>query len=289
MKISIVIPAWKSKELLEKNLPFIIKTKPFEIIVVEDCSNDGTKEFLVKNYPEIKMVVHTTNLGFAKACNDGVSQASGEIVILLNSDVVPKENFLKSIDNDFKDSKIFGVSLHEEQWSWARGYWHKGFVEHEPGVKTLGYHDSFWASGGSAAFRKSVWVELNGFDDLYYPFYWEDIDISYRAWKRGYRIIWDPLAIVYHKHEGTIGKHFSKTKVDNISQRNQLLFIWKNITDSQMMKEHLKYLIIRLIKSPGFVKPLINALFKLPEAIRERKIEVTQGTVGDKEIFELFK
>jgi len=287
MKFSIIIPNWNGKKLLEKNLPKVLETGADEVIIADDGSKDGSVEFIKEKFPQIKVFSHK-RLGFAKNCNRAVKRAQGDIIILLNNDVLPNKDFLNPLRFDFQDQKLFAVSFNEPQFSWAEAKWEKGFIHHNPGEKTKQKHISFWASGGSAAFRKDLWEKLGGFDNLYSPFYWEDVDLSYRAWKRGFRIIWDPQAIVNHKHEGTIGTNFSKKYIDFISQRNQLLFIWKNITDFRMFTEHKIYLWKKIIKEPGFIKPFLAALIKMPKVLIRRIKESKESKVSDKEIFSLF-
>jgi len=290
VRFSIVIPNWNGEELLKKNLPAVLKTGADEVIVVDDGSTDGSREYikqLTSCELRIKTIFNKKNLGFVASVNKGVKAAKGEIVVLLNNDVVPEEKFLKPLEEDFKDPKVFAVSLGEPQWSWAKGKWIRGFIEHEPGGKTKAPHISFWASGGSGAFRKEIWEKLGGMDELYHPFYWEDVDLSYRAWKRGYKVIWDPRAVVYHKHEGTISR-FSKKYVNLIAERNRLLFIWKNITSPKMILEHKFWLIKKLLINPGYWQPFLMALVKFPFVLKQKLKEYREEKVKDEIIFSQF-
>jgi len=287
-KISVVIPNWNGRILLKKNLPAVLATKPFEVIVVDDASPDDSINFLKENYPQIKIIRHQRNLGFAAACNSGVKAAAGEIVVLLNLDVIPEKDVLEKTLPDFEDEKVFAVSFNEPSWSWARIKWVCGFVEHEPGPRVQKTHISAWASGGSAAFRKSIWEKLGGFDELYKPFYWEDVDLGYRAWKRGYKILWEPKAVVYHKHESTIGRHFSKKYIDSVSERNRLLFIWKNITNFSLTREHKFYLLRRLIRQFGYFRIFGGALLRFPLVLPRRFKEFQEAKISDREIFQKF-
>jgi len=204
----------------------------------------------------------------------GVEAAKNEIVVLLNNDVAPDKDFLKPLEEDFQDEKVFAVSLNEPQFSWAKAEWKNGFVEHKSGPKTENTHISLWANGGSGAFRKDLWLKLGGMDEIYKPFYWEDIDLSYRAWKRGYKVIWEPRSIVHHQHESTISSHFSKDYINFISQRNQLLFIWKNITTFKMLFENKINVGKRLFTQPKYWWPYLAALVKIffifPRWLKER-------------------
>ncbi len=286
--ISIIIPNWNGRKLLEKNLPAVLATSPSEVIVVDDASPDDSNTFLEKNYPKIKIVKHKKNLGFAAACNSGAKASKGEIMVLLNLDVVPEKDVFQKILPDFENDKVFAVSFNEPNFSWARIFWKNGFIEHEPGPKANKTHITAWASGGSAAFRKSIWEHLGGFDEIYRPFYWEDIDLGYRAWKRGFKILWEPKAIVHHKHEAIIGKHFSKDYIDFVSERNRLIFIWKNIIDPKMILEHKIWILWRL-RNPGFIKPLLAAKLKLPWILPRKIKEWREMKISDKEVFEQFK
>jgi len=293
VKFSIVIPNWNGKKLLKKNLPAVLKTGADEVIVVDDGSTDGSKRYISEltklriNGLKIRAIFNKKNLGFAASVNKGVRAAKGKIVVLLNNDVVPEKNFLKPLEEDFEDPKVFAVSLGEPQWSWAKGKWVRGFIEHEPGKKTKKPHISFWASGGSGAFRKDIWEKLGGMDELFYPFYWEDVDLSYRAWKRGYKIIWDPRVVVYHKHEGTIGR-FSKKYVSLIAERNRLLFIWKNITSPKMILEHKFWLIKKLLTNFGYWQPFLMALLKFPFILKRWFKEVREVKIRDEKVFKQF-
>jgi len=292
MKFSIIIPNWNGEKLLKNNLPAVFKSGVDQVIVVDNGSEDGSVA-LLKNlqvqYPQLKTIFNQKNLGFARAVNQGVKEAKNEIVVLLNNDVVPEEDFLKPLAKDFEDEKVFAVSLNEPQWSWAKGKWVKGFIEHETGPKTKTPHLSFWANGGSGAFRKSIWLELGGLDEIFAPFYWEDIDLSYRAWKRGFKILWEPQSVVHHQHETTIGLRFNQKYVDLIAQRNQLLFIWKNTTDFRMLLVHKAFLWKKLLTQPGYFKPFLAAWFRFPLVFPRWLKEFKEKKVSDEQIFKQFR
>ncbi len=208
MKISIVIPNWNGRELLEKNLPEVIKAcenkknRIREIIVVDDASTDRGVELIKEKFPKVRLIKHRINRGFSATVNTGARSSKGDLIALLNTDVSPRKDFLEKITPHFKNKSVFGVSLHEEDYGWARGYFKEGFIVHEPGPESKKAHPTFWVSGGSGVFRRSIWMKLKGLDEkLLSPFYWEDLDISYRALKRGYQLWWEPKARVVHEHE----------------------------------------------------------------------------------------
>ncbi|MBI4058837.1 glycosyltransferase family 2 protein [Candidatus Microgenomates bacterium] len=289
MMTSVIIPNWNGEDLIEKNFSSWVDLGADEIIVVDDYSTDKSIEKLKVQSEKCKVIENNKNLGFARSVNKGVKAAQGDIIILLNTDVKPDKNLIKAILPHFNDEKVFGVSFAEEKFSWSRGLWKDGFIQHEPGERINNLHETFWISGGSGAFRKSIWDELGGLDEIYAPFYWEDVDLCYRALKRGYKLLWEPRAKVLHKHEGTIGKYFSKSYVNFIQERNQLLLIWKNITSKKMFREHINGLMGRLLRSPGYIKVVLAALTKLSQIKKSRLQEIREAKVTDEEVFAQFK
>ena len=288
MTTSIVIPNFNGEQLLKDNLPHILVAQPNEVIVVDDASSDNSAQ-VIKGFKDIKIIINRKNLGFVSSVNDGVKAAKGVIVVLLNNDVSPNEKFLRPLTKHFENKDVFAVSCAEEGYSWAWAKFENGFITHGIGKPTKTAHISFWASGGSAAFSREKWLKLGGMDKLYKPFYWEDIDICYRAQKRGWKVLWEPKSKVLHKHESTIGKYFPRSHMDYISQRNQLLFIWKNIIDSGMIHDHKIWLFKKLIKEPKYWRVFCSSLIKLPEVFKKRSEEEKEEIIKDKEIFDLFK
>lgn len=283
MKFSIIIPNWDGLEFLKKNLKKILAVGANEVIVSDDNSKDGSLEYLREKYPKIKIISHR-RLGFAGNVNRGVEAAKNEIIILLNVDVVPYKNLLEPLREDFQDPSVFAVSFNEinsPKLSWTKGYFLKGYIIHAAGKKTKAFHSTFWVSGGSGAFRKSMWDRLGGFDESF-KFYWEDIDICYRAQKRGWKCLWDPRPEVVHQHKGTL-KKLRKSYISLIQERNQLLFVWKNLTDSRLFLKHLAGIFYRL-KNPGYIKVILAALFKLPVIIPKRLKEQEEMIISDKKI-----
>lgn len=292
-KVSVVITNYNGVQMLRENLPSVsaavqnISNNIREVIIVDDASNDDSVNYIKENYSNFKLIVHAKNKRFAEAVNSGFRAAKGELVCLLNNDVKPSKNFLSKSYQLFEDEKLFGVSLAEEGYSWAKGYFDKGYIGHRPGRKVNTIHSTFWISGGSGVFRKSMWNSLKGLDSkLYKPFYWEDLDISYRAMKRGWKLLWDPNSKVEHIHEST-NKLFSTKYRTRIQERNQLLFIWKNIASSRLIKQHFKGLLRRIIRHPGYIRIVLMALWKLRIVISKRRIEKKESKISDESIFEM--
>lgn len=282
-KVSIIIPNRNGAELLQKNLPFVLDAAGGnEIIVVDDASTDASLDLLSKKFPSVKVIKKTHNDGFASSVNMGVREATGEIVVLLNTDVRPEKDFLAPLVKHFSDPSVFAVGCLEKSIEGGhtvlrgRGEakWEKGFYIHWRGEvdKTT----TAWVSGGSSAFRKSIWEKLGGMDTMYNPFYWEDIDFSYCAMKSGFTVLFEPKSVVVHEHEtGAIKREYPILYVKIIAYRNQFLFVWKNLSDAEILLAHVIWTSIRLIQSMfrGDIAMLMGyvwAVLRVPRALASR-------------------
>lgn len=295
LSVSVVIPNYNGKELLKSNLPRMLDAKRdpnnriLEIIVVDDGSSDDSVNFVKTNYPEIRIIKHKVHRGFSSAVNTGVRSSKGNYLALINNDVLPANNFLVSALPHFEDEDVFAVSLHEKDYGWSKGMFGDGYILIGSGPETVSAHNTFWVSGASGVFRKSQFVELGGMDEaLLSPFMWEDLDLSYRASKRGLKLIWEPNAHVVHEHESTV-KLFPPKYASRIKERNQLLFIWKNLTSNNLFKKHLVSLFSRTLRHPGYLRIVLMALMRIKIVIKHRKKEIKESKVSDEAIFARFK
>ena len=266
--------------MLKQNLPAVLNVGADEVICVDDASPTEDYKFIQENFPQIKVLKNPTNLGFGRTVNKGVAAAKGDIVILLNQDVKPQTDILKFLKTDFKNPQVFGVSLAEAQYGPTRGVFKDGYLMHEPiDPRPSQLTSTFWVSGGSGAFRRSMWDRLGGFDPIYEPGYWEDLDLSWQAHRQGWQVLWDPRAQVEHVHEQSFGGvHFDQAYKHQLQERNHLLFNWKNLTDPELRRAHLLRVIKRAISHPGYLKIVLMALQKLPA------LKTSTGEVSDREI-----
>ena len=268
--ISVIIPTFKNPELLvnnlNNNLPYL---RDCEIIVVNDDPTTSLKKDL-KQFEKIKLIENKKNLGFGESINQGAKMANGQFLMLLNSDVLLTNNNYQSATNNFHNNpSLFAVSFAQvEKNSQVVGknrlFWYKGFYQHEA-IKDNQPGENGWAEGGSCLIDKEKFRLLGGFDKIYSPYYWEDIDLSYRGKKRGWLIIFDPKIKVIHHHKLTIGKYYDRKKIEIIAFRNQLIFTWRNMKTLQQKIENLYYLFLLIIKSliKGnliYINGLISAL-----------------------------
>ena len=270
MNISVIIQTYKNKSQLLQNLRQNIRfLSECEIIIVNDNPKESLKDDL-KAFKNFILIQNNQNLGFARSVNRGVRKATKKYVLLLNDDVLLfDESYKKAIGLFEKNPLLFAVSFaQKERDNTIVGknvlYWKRGLIFHAK-AKNLKFGQNAWAEGGSCLIDKNKFLLLGGFDPIYAPFYWEDIDLSYQAWKQGYKILFDPTILVQHYHESTIGKNYSQKFIKITAYRNQLIFIWKNITDPLLLFQHFLFIpyncIYYLLKGEKeFILGFIDAL-----------------------------
>jgi GT2 family glycosyltransferase len=221
---SVVIPNWNGRDLLEKYLPSVVEAlaghPDNEIIVVDNGSTDGSAEMMREKFPSVRVLALDRNLGFGGGSNAGFQAAKNGIVILLNSDMRVQPDFLAPLLAGFTDAQVFAVACQiyfsdpqklREETGLTQGWWENGGlrVRHRDDQAIEDLYPCFYGGGGSCAFDRRKFLELGGFDELLRPFYLEDTDLGYLAWKRGWKVLYQPRSVVYHEHRGTIGKRFS--------------------------------------------------------------------------------
>lgn len=307
--VSVVIPNWNGRDLLEKYLPSVIEaladSPESEIIVVDNGSQDGSAQYLDERFPQVRILSLERNLGFGGGSNVGFEAARHDIVVLLNNDMRVERNFLQPLLDGFTDDKTFAVSCQiffsdanklREESGLTEGWWQQGAlrVGHrlEPEIKEL--YPCFYGGGGSCAFDRRKFLELGGFDELLKPFYLEDTDLGYLAWKRGWKVLYQPTSAVFHEHRGTIGKHFSDAYIQTVVKKNFLLFIWKNIHSWGWLGSHfistwgaatLSWLAGDSPERTSF-SAILRAFVALPRALVSRSRARRLATITDQEAFD---
>ncbi len=255
--VAAIIPTFNALHLLQKNCASVLKAlQPGdELCIVDDASTDGTSEWVNETLvPQgaaleimVSCVTHKKNLRFAAAVNSGVASVKSSLVFLCNNDVEVTPQCITQLREHFSDSAVFAVSCleHEQElsgeWSGKNKLWFaKGIFQHSK-AENAEAGPTAWASGGSALFSKEKWQKIGGFDTAFYPAYWEDIDLSVRAQKMGWKVLFDPLAVVIHKHESTHSVVFGTNSIAAMSWKNALHFTWKHANFAQRLSYLLWY------------------------------------------------
>ncbi len=303
MTVTVVIPNYNGEEILKKNLPVLLravenyKNGKIDVVIVDDCSGDNSiqvvEEFIKEN-KNLTLIKSENNKGFSTNVNKGVKAAAGEIVVLLNTDVIANNSFLVPLLEHFSDESVFAVGCMNESVEDGKivlrgrgiGKWEKGFLMHRAG--DLEKNNTLWISGGSGAFRKKIWDKLNGLDEIYDPFYWEDIDISYGAQRAGFKALFEKRSVVRHEHEkGAIKSKYTPIQVKRIAYRNQFIFVWKNGDLDKLLSNFLwlpYHLFNGLKGDKALVLGFFDALLRLPRVLNSRANARKNFIISDKEV-----
>jgi len=305
---SIVIPNWNGRELLEKYLPSVLEAAggnaANEVMVVDNGSTDGSAAWLRERFPGVKVVALERNLGFGGGSNAGFRAAKNDIVVLLNSDMRVDRDFLRPLLDGFTEETVFAVSCQiffsdpnrvREETGLTQGWWADGAlrVRHRADEAVQDLYPCFYGGGGSCAFDRAKFLELGGFDELLAPFYLEDTDLGYLAWKRGWKVFYQPRSAVWHEHRGTIGKRFTDRQIQSVLKKNFLLFSWKNIHEWPRLATHFFFALTGAWVSLVFgdspertsVEAIWRAFRQLPGALGSRWRARGLAVVDDTEAF----
>jgi O-antigen biosynthesis protein len=308
-RATIVIVNWDGRHLLAECLPAVAEAVRYEggdheILVVDNGSTDGSVEFIREHFPKIRILVLDKNYGFSGGNNRGVSEVRTDIIVLLNNDMIVDRAFLGPLLRGFSDPSVFAVTSQiffadtkrrREETGKTRARFEQGFfyLWHDgidPQENTAEWIPVFWAGGGSCAIDRRKYVALGGFDSLYHPFYVEDTDLSYQAWKRGWKSLLAPASRVIHKHRSTSAKKFGTDYIENTVRKNQYLFVWKNVTDPGMVFEHVLNLPRihgrAMLQHPPRteVRAFFRAFRQLPEALRKRLHNLPEYRLTDRDV-----
>lgn len=238
--LSIVIPNYNGKHLMEAYLPSVIKAAeqadvPYEIIVIDDGSKDDSISFIQHTYPEIKLLINPQNKGFSYTCNQGIQAAKYELTFLLNSDVRLSEDYFEKQWSYFQREDTFGVmgcimkadgSKIEDA---ARILFRKGcrlkanrfYYSKDPEDQNV---FTAYLSGANALVDTGKLKILNGFDEIYSPFSSEDSDLSLRAWLLGWKCYYEHRSVCFHQVSGSTSTQLKSTFMKKIYFRNRFIF-----------------------------------------------------------------
>ena len=265
--ISIVLPNYNGRSLLEKNLPSLIhavKGYKYEIIIVDDHSSDDSVLFIKQTYPEIIVIESDINQGFSVTCNKGINAASNEFICISNTDVTFTEDYFTCSLESFTSPEIFAVKgdiiNYQNNFDEViviervfQLYFKRGFLRFNPNVKPEHIHNStdidtqFVLLGCCFICRGEILKELNGYDEIYSPFYWEDSDLAQRALKKGYTLIYNKKCRIYHELSATISNNVGNIKRRLVSNRNKFIFTWRHLVGIKNWSLHIFYTILNLL------------------------------------------
>ena len=267
-----------------------------DVYLIDNGSTDESIAYTEKCFPWVRNVRAPRN-AFLFTYNDIVPTLDTEAILLLNNDILVEPDFLPPLLEPLHQPDVFAVNTRvltgdrvTPQGSRTSGGFHKGQWWYKQLSDAEQTTTCFFALGGQAAFSRSKYQELGGFDELFWPLYHEDIDLSYRAWRRGWRILYEPRSILYHLGGQTSGSAYKKNQLKAIVNQNTFLLQWKNFDDPQMRREHLAYLPLRLARAAAqgdtpFLKGFQSACKRRTQMQKQRETERPMRKISDREAF----
>jgi hypothetical protein len=252
MRVSIIIVSWNALGLLKRCLPSVVATEfdGFEIILADNASTDGSADWVRETYPDVRIVRHPENWGFARGNNEAVPHARGELIVLLNNDVEVPPDWLTPIVARFDAAPDLGAAqpkLHQFdnrthfEYSGAAG----GFMDRwgypfargrlfDTLEEDSGQYDDdaeiFWASGTCLAVRTTLWKDLGGLEEAFFM-HMEEIDLCWRIRRSGFRIECVTASTVYHIGGGSL--EAGNPRKTYLNFRNNLLMLYRNLPRSR--------------------------------------------------------
>lgn len=250
--ISVIIPNLNGRMYLDFCLGSLRRQsyRDFETILVDNGSRDGSCEWVERNFSEVRIVRFPRNMGFSRAVNAGIEASRGEYVVLLNNDTEVEadclEELKKALDQNqdvgFAASKVLfydrrqvinsaGDAVSPSGYAWNLGFSLPDSDDFNEERLVFG------ASAAAAIYRRSMLFDLGLFDEDYFAYY-EDVDLSFRAQLKGYKCLYAPRAVVYHRLGGTTKPESSL--VVYYTERNVLFNLVKDVSTPVLLFYGLK-------------------------------------------------
>jgi GT2 family glycosyltransferase len=244
-ELSIVILNWNGCDYLKQFLPSVVTfSSDARIVLADNASTDDSVAFVKENYPDIEIVVNSSNGGFAKGYNEALKKIDSTYYLLLNSDIEVTENWLLPLMELMKDDTIAGCQPKILSYKDRHKFEHAGAsggyldVDYFPFCRGRIFDsiesdenqyenpsEVFWATGAALLIRSEVYHRLEGFDESFFA-HMEEIDLCWRAKKMGYSFYVQPKSVVYHVGGGTLS--YVSPRKTYLNFRNSLYMIVKN-------------------------------------------------------------
>jgi len=265
---SIVVLSWNGAEVLPRTLPRLLQAVQadggdHEVVVVDNGSTDATDAALAPYGSSLRIVRLETNAGVAGGFNAGLRHCSREVVVTLANDMLVDVGFLPPLLHNFAGPQVFAVSSKRltAAGTVLHGQLRYGFDAHglfdiirpgllQPDGPAVGARTATWyAPWANAAWRRDALESLGGFEERFGGAlsWWAEADPSYRAWKRGWWVFFQPNSVVHHLDVQTGWRGFSAEEGDFWFKEGLLFFAWVGLTDREPLTRHLDAL-------PGLVQ-----------------------------------
>ena len=271
--------------------------------IIDNSSTDESLEIIRRSFPEIA-VFPMENL-FLCSFNKAVAASQADIIFLLNNDLKADPFFIDPMVSIFETHKDVFMSSAKSflfDGSYEGGlsipffvFGHFGTICRFKDFEKLNTTTQPTFSAGFGAFDREKFLTLGGFDTLYLPGRMEDADLSFRAWRKGWKCYYQPKSVLYHMGGKSFKERFGIRGTMEIAHRNAFLFTWKNIHDQQYLFSHFFFLIPWMIWMVlkgqfEFVTAFFKALGRIQMAVvRRRKEKKISYQLSEREVISFFQ
>ena len=259
--VSCVLPSLDRFELLEANLPTLFeeldrRSLGDEVIVVDDSGEGRLAQRLLASFPRVSVVSRETNGGFARALKSGVEAAQHELVFAMNTDIRVHRGFLDPLVACLREPDVAAVVPRVLLGGDAEAVESLVELRFRAGVLSVVQPALEQASnvprafqpteipfgvGGAMLLRRDEFLDRGGFDPIYEPFYWEDVDYGVSLRRSGRRVLYQPASVVEHHHRATIGGVVPDEIYLAAIGKNRWLMAWKHL-EGELLREHVSAL-----------------------------------------------
>lgn len=277
--VSVIVINFNGRQHLDACFRSLVQQNyggPVEIIMVDNGSKDDSLDFMRANYPQVKLILNSRNTGFAPAVNLAAAEATGDYLAMINNDAYAAPDWLSELVRVAEARKGEGVACVATRVL----DWHGKTIDFTMGVMNfhgfgaqqffqvpadriaVGEEPILFANGGAMLVDRRVFHEIGGFDEDYFA-YFEDVDLGWRLWVCGYKVVLNPKAVAYHRHHSTASTMFPyQTRL--LFERNALVTIIKNYDDENLQK----------VLAPALLLLFKRASFETGENVRREDFDL---------------
>jgi GT2 family glycosyltransferase len=275
--VTVVIPSWNGRDHLAECLVAIrgldYPAERVEILVVDNGSTDDSTGLVTGEFPEVRVIRNADNRGFAQATNQGARQATAPYVAFLNNDTRADPRWLVELVQHLEaHPDVAAAGSLVLDWEGTHvDFSGAGMTPFGRGIQ-VGYGipraaapvepvPLLFGNGAAMLVRRNVFLDAGGFDERFFAYY-EDVDLGWRLWVLGWRIMLVPSSIVYHRHHGS-SRRFAPGQLDALMTRNAVMTAVKNY-DDPTLERILPILLLLEARRMQVAPPAISARYRPP-------------------------
>lgn len=298
-KVNIVTLNYNGLDLLKQNLPSLVaaakaSTHICRVTVLDNCSVDGSVEYVRNQFPSVQIFLAAENKVLC-SFNDLAKAVDDDILILLNNDVSVDVSLVDPIVVTFEQNKnAFFVSTYGDR---TVPTFHWGIITAEFSLPKHYSRESrvmYTVNTGMGAFDRVKFLELGGYDELYLPGRYEDLDICYRGWRRSWQGYCQPKSRIFHEGQVSFDKYYTSKQIQRLVFRNSLIFMVKNISNPYLLgrffvltcfRMTFYFILMRWYMLRGF----FDFLKMLPKVLSTRKKVKSFSQLSDEAVLKIFR